>query len=159
MKVQELLGKSADELTDELLQLKKEQFNFTDRSDLYAFFLLDVEMSGCFRTSRVVCANSSLQLYILRCLINLEQSDENLNPNIADIKVSPADIPANEWSWRRNYRVWEANRKIFLYPENYLEPALRDTKTDIFKELEDVSLDSLDYFRGSMRGHNDTRYL
>ena len=27
MKVQELLGKSADELKDELLQLKKEQFN------------------------------------------------------------------------------------------------------------------------------------
>ena len=26
-RVQELLGKSADELTDELLQLKKEQFN------------------------------------------------------------------------------------------------------------------------------------
>ncbi|PHQ69744.1 MAG: 50S ribosomal protein L29 [Sneathiella sp.] len=27
MKAQELLGKTADELTDELLQLKKEQFN------------------------------------------------------------------------------------------------------------------------------------
>lgn len=29
------------------------------------------------------------------------------------------------WDWRRNYRVWEANRKIFLSPENWLEPELR----------------------------------
>jgi SpoVK/Ycf46/Vps4 family AAA+-type ATPase len=29
------------------------------------------------------------------------------------------------WSWRRNYRVWEASRKVFLYPENWLEPELR----------------------------------
>ncbi len=26
------------------------------------------------------------------------------------------------WPWRKKYRVWEANRKVFLYPENYLEP-------------------------------------
>ena len=29
------------------------------------------------------------------------------------------------WEWSRRYRVWEANRKEFLYPENWLEPALR----------------------------------
>jgi hypothetical protein len=29
-----------------------------------------------------------------------------------------------EWAWRKNYRVWEANRKIFVYPENWLEPDL-----------------------------------
>ena len=30
-----------------------------------------------------------------------------------------------EWEWRRRYRVWDASRKIFLYPENWLEPELR----------------------------------
>jgi uncharacterized protein len=30
-----------------------------------------------------------------------------------------------EWKWRKNYRVWDANRKIFLYPENWIEPELR----------------------------------
>ena len=30
-----------------------------------------------------------------------------------------------EWEWREKYRVWDANRKIFLYPENWLEPELR----------------------------------
>jgi SpoVK/Ycf46/Vps4 family AAA+-type ATPase len=29
------------------------------------------------------------------------------------------------WEWRRNYRVWEANRKVFLYPENWVEPEPR----------------------------------
>src|SRR5262249_23414840 len=33
---------------------------FRDRADIYAYFLLDVEMSGCFRTSRIVCAHGSL---------------------------------------------------------------------------------------------------
>jgi hypothetical protein len=30
-----------------------------------------------------------------------------------------------EWNWRKNFRVWDANRKIFLYPENWIEPKLR----------------------------------
>ena len=30
-----------------------------------------------------------------------------------------------EWKWRKNYRVWDANRRIFLYPENWTEPELR----------------------------------
>ena len=36
----------------------------------------------------------------------------------------------------KNYRVWEANRKIWLYPENWIEPELRDDKTTVFQELE-----------------------
>jgi AAA+ superfamily predicted ATPase len=29
------------------------------------------------------------------------------------------------WAWRKNYRVWDANRKVFFYPENWIEPELR----------------------------------
>jgi AAA+ superfamily predicted ATPase len=29
------------------------------------------------------------------------------------------------WTWQKNYRVWEANRQVFLFPENWLEPELR----------------------------------
>jgi len=36
----------------------------------------------------------------------------------------------------KRYRVWEANRKIFLFPENWLEPEFRDDKTHLFSELE-----------------------
>jgi hypothetical protein len=29
------------------------------------------------------------------------------------------------WKWRKNYRIWDANRRIVLYPENCIEPELR----------------------------------
>ena len=72
---------------------------FKDFGDIYSYFLLDVEMGSCFRTSRLVCAISSLQLYVHRCLVNLEQSRDG------DINVDPSRIPADEWEWRKNYRV------------------------------------------------------
>ena len=132
-----------DALCDYIIS-RSDIYKFKDQNDLYNFFLLDVEMSGCFRTSYLVAAISSLQLYVHRCLINLEQSD------IEDVKVISGWIPADEWEWRKNYRVWEANRKVFLYPENYIVPSLRDNKTEIFKELEaellqqDVSNESVE---------------
>jgi hypothetical protein len=30
-----------------------------------------------------------------------------------------------KWQWSKNYRVWDANRKTFVYPENWVEPELR----------------------------------
>ena len=44
--------------------------------------------------------------------------------------------------WMKRYRVWEANRKVFLYPENWLEPELRDDKSPFFKEMESELLQS-----------------
>ena len=52
------------------------------------------------------------------------------------LHVLPSLIPDEEWEWRQHYRVWEANRKIFLWPENYLDPTIRDDKTPLFEELE-----------------------
>jgi hypothetical protein len=40
------------------------------------------------------------------------------------------------WDRMRSYRLWGANRKVFLYPENYVEPELRDDKTALFEEVE-----------------------
>ena len=37
----------------------------------------------------------------------------------------------------KRYRVWEANRKVFLWPENWLEPELRDDKSPFFKEIDE----------------------
>lgn len=51
-------------------------------------------------------------------------------------------VRAHKWAWMKRYRVWEANRKVFLWPENWLEPDLRDDKTPFFKELESELLES-----------------
>ena len=39
-----------------------------------------------------------------------------------------------QWEWMKRYRVWEANRKIFLWPENWVEPELRLDQSPPFKE-------------------------
>ncbi len=100
-------------------------------------YLIDVELGGCARTSRLLAAIGSVQRYVQRCLMNLEATEPDAPQPKA---VSPERIPAHEWAWRQHYRVWEANRKIFLYPENYLEPGLRDDKTPLFKALEQALL-------------------
>jgi hypothetical protein len=123
---------------------RKNVLRFKDTADLYAFFLLDVEMSGCAKSSRLVSAISSLQLYVHRVLANLEQSESD-PPLVVPDRIreeAPEDWDSfhAEWEWRKNYRVWEANRKIFLYSENYVEPGLREDKTHLFKDLEDELL-------------------
>ena len=97
---------------------------------LYEHFLVDVQMDACMQTSRIRLALSTVQLFVTRCLMNLE----------AD--VSPASIRADRWQWMQRYRVWEANRKVFVYPENWLEPELRDNKSPFFRELESELLKS-----------------
>jgi hypothetical protein len=125
-----------DALVDHLLHPAVE---FTSPSDLYHHFLVDVAIGGCARTSRLVSGISSVQLYVHRCLTNLEQ-DRRDPADPQHVAVDPARIPRDEWAWRKNYRVWEANRKVFLYPENYLEPGLRDDKTPLFEQLESTLL-------------------
>ena len=133
----EINTKKRDALCDYILM--RNELKFEDMNDLYSFFLIDVEMSGVVKISKVKAGISSLQLYIHRCLMNLEQSQTEDNELNIRFKIDKKDWQQfeKEWEWRQNYRVWEANRKVFLYPENWIEPELRDNKTPIFKELED----------------------
>jgi len=115
-------------------ELRAKDFGFEDREDLYRYFLLDVSMGDCFTLPRIVAATNSLQVYINRCLLGFEQSKDE------KVIVSLDVDEKQEWEWRKNYRVWEANRKIFLFPENYVAPEIRDNKSPEFKELEDELL-------------------
>ncbi len=106
------------------MSIVKNNRGITDTNGLFDYFLIDVEMGSCMATSRIKQAISSIQLFIQRCLMNLEE------------KISPSYISAERWAWMKHYRIWEANRKVFLYPENWVEPGLRDNKTPFFKEME-----------------------
>ena len=142
-----LRGRKRDGLVEYLIRSMDR--GFLSPSDLYQFFLIDTQVEGCARTARLVAAHGSLQLYVQRVLMNLERSgpdganEFNVLKTLASKSVLPdplLDRIQSEWDWRRTYRVWEANRKIFLYPESYLEPELRDDKTPPFKELESTLL-------------------
>lgn len=94
--------------------------------DLYEYFLVDVEMEACMPSSRIVQAHNSIQLFVQRCLMGLEPDA------IADVDKDPN---WNQWKWMKNYRVWEANRKVFLYPENWYDVTLTDNKTFLLTEF------------------------
>ena len=97
------------------------------KNDLYDYFLVDIEMESCMPSSRIVQAHGTVQLFVQRCLMGLEQKAA------ADVNNDQA---WEQWKWMKNYRVWEANRKVFVYPENWIEAELRDDKSFLFTELE-----------------------
>ncbi|ACV63634.1 virulence plasmid 28.1 kDa A protein [Desulfofarcimen acetoxidans DSM 771] len=114
-----LIGIAVSELS------RKEETQWIKNSrNLYEYLLIDVEMSGCAQISYIKEALNAVQIYLTRCRKQLEPGAEFFS------------IPEVWWEWMMNYRVWEANRKIFLYPENYIDPAHRNSKTQLFKELE-----------------------
>jgi hypothetical protein len=91
-------------------------------SDLSGYLLIDVQMGGCFQTSRVVEATGAVQMYLNRVRANIEPGIDQL------------PIPQAWWEWMTTYRLWEANRRVFLYPENYLDPTLRSSRTVLFRK-------------------------
>jgi receptor-binding and translocation channel-forming TcA subunit of Tc toxin/ABC toxin-like protein/neuraminidase-like protein len=104
--------------------------------DLFAYYLIDSQMSPCQVTTRIKHAAASVQLFVQRCLLQLEPRV------ISDVS---ADEDWKQWKWMKNYRVWEANRKIFLYPENWIEPELRRDKSPFFERLDnDVTQNDID---------------
>ncbi len=104
--------------------------NYENLRHLSQELLIDVETSSEVSISIIKEATLAIQTYLHRCRMGLEPGVNQLN------------IPENWWKWMMNYRVWEANRKVFLYPENYLDPSLRKIKSPIYKELEEELLQS-----------------
>ncbi len=104
---------------------------FRNAADVTRFHLIDIEMSACQPSSRIRQAISAVQMLVQRCFLNREQQ-------FVRIPESDPDLANNwkQWEWRKSYRLWEANRKVLFYPENWIEPDLRDDKTPFFKELE-----------------------
>ncbi len=109
-----------------LVQQDLIDWGVVDADSLFEFFLIDVQMDACMETSRIKQAISTVQLFVQRCLLGLEE--QYGVPNDA--------LDRDRWEWMQKYRVWEANRKVFLYPENWIDPHLRDDKSPFYKELE-----------------------
>jgi hypothetical protein len=98
--------------------------------ELYERLLIDPGSEPVLQTSRIRQAISALQLFVQRCLLNIEP------------RVHPSAVNRDQWAWMKRYRVWETNRKIFLFPENWLEPEFRDDKSHLFLALESTLLQS-----------------
>ncbi|TDC94554.1 neuraminidase-like domain-containing protein [Actinomadura sp. 7K507] len=97
-------------------------------ADLFDYLLIDVETSGCDTTSPIAQGITSIQMYMQRVRLGLEAG------------ASAEKIREKWWDWISTYRMWEANRRVFLYPENYIEPSLRKGATPEFRSLIDELL-------------------
>ena len=111
-----------DALVAFLLQERADRWRTPN--DLYEHLLIDPMVAPCMKTTQVLEAISAVQLFCQRLLFGLEAP------------LRAPDKLRQQWTWMRNYRVWEANRKVFLFPENWLYPELRDDKSSSFLFLE-----------------------
>jgi hypothetical protein len=115
-------------LLDYLLQLDHiRALDIVNSDGLFEHLLIDVQMGPQLQTTRTKQAVSTVQLFAQRCLLGRE---------VANF-VSKSDFRQEEWAWRQRHAVWQATRRVFLYPENWLEPTLRDSKTSLFREYEE----------------------
>ena len=142
---EEVWMKLASDLNDKIRENQKQalisylltkqeliDWGVTDADELFEYFLIDVQMGACMDTSRIVQANGAVQMFVNRCFLNLESKKDVAGEH----GVAPNYLDKNRWGWMEYYRVWEVNRKIFITPENWLEPEWRDDKSQFFKELE-----------------------
>jgi Tc toxin complex TcA C-terminal TcB-binding domain/Neuraminidase-like domain/Putative peptidoglycan binding domain/Salmonella virulence plasmid 28.1kDa A protein len=96
--------------------------------DIFNYYLIDPEMCPCARMTRLLQASLAIQQFVQQCFLNLFFSGVSVDMSNTTL--------AGEWSWRQQYRLWQANREVFLYPENYLLPELRKDASPFFTDLE-----------------------
>lgn len=101
---------------------------YGDVNGLFDYFLIDVQMTSCQVSTRVVQAYIAVQIFVERCLMNLEAP--------AVVVDLTKDDTWNQWPQMKRYRIWEANREVFLYPENWLIESQRPNRTEIYQQLE-----------------------
>ena len=125
---QPIFDKLRQRQRDALVAHVMHQHRFDRIEQLFEYFLIDPGAEPVVRTSRIRAAIAAVQIFIHRCLLNLEP------------QVAPSAINSKQWQWMKRYPVWAGNRKLWLFPENVLEPEFRDDKTHLFQELEGALL-------------------
>lgn len=87
------------------------------------YLLVDLETSSAVPASRIQNATLTIQRLVQRSFLGLEL-------------FQLSEDQTKQWSWMSQYPLWQANREVFLYPENWLDPTLRTDKTELFANLE-----------------------
>jgi Tc toxin complex TcA C-terminal TcB-binding domain/Neuraminidase-like domain/Putative peptidoglycan binding domain len=99
---------------------------FLTSDDIYNYYLIDPEMCPCGQTTRLLQPSLAIQQFVQQAFLNLTFGSA----------IDTTNRNWSEWSWRQQYRLWQANREVFLYPENYVLPELRANASLFFTELE-----------------------
>ncbi|OCW26254.1 neuraminidase-like domain-containing protein [Pseudomonas sp. S3E12] len=97
-------------------------------NDLYEYKLLDVLVSQDVTTSPVASAIASLQQYINGALMGMEPGYET--------RVMEEHLITQWREINSQYPIWAANQQLQYYPEVYIDPSLRLSKSTYFQQLE-----------------------
>ncbi|MFH0022473.1 neuraminidase-like domain-containing protein [Pseudomonas fluorescens] len=113
---------------DEYLIEQKLNLQIKTANDLYEYWLLDVLVTQNVPTSPVACAIASYQQLINGLLLNME-------PGYSNDSLTPQQSK----TWRdglNRYPIWSAIQQLHHFPDIYLDPTLRLSKTASFEQLE-----------------------
>jgi len=108
--------------------------------DVFELLRIDPLDSARVQTSGVAEAISCAQQYISAVYNKME-------PGFGNHEFPPEQL--ENWALYNNYSDWAAVQMIALYPENYINPCVRQRKTDLFRTLENhlnqarLSIDSV----------------
>lgn len=95
--------------------------------DVYEYLLIDPLVSNAVPTSRVAQAMSSIQQYINGITMNMEPGYQT--------QYLDQDNITNWKDGLSQYDIWAGEVELDTYPENYIDPTLRQSQTAYFKDL------------------------
>lgn len=96
--------------------------------DVYEYLLIDPLVTNAVPTSAVAQAISSIQQYINGITLNME-------PGYDTKSLDPDQI--NQWKeGMSQYDIWGGEVELDMYPEDYIDPTLRQNKTEYFTAFE-----------------------
>ena len=95
--------------------------------DVYEYLLIDPLVSNAVPTSRVAQAMSSIQQYINGITMNMEPGYQT--------QFLDQDNITNWKDGLSQYDIWAGEVELDTYPENYIDPTLRQSQTAYFKDL------------------------
>jgi len=92
--------------------------------------LIDMETSGCAKTTRVAQAIETVQ----DLLFSVRGGFLHAYPSWTLTQDAAASFDV-VWMWLGSYATWRAAMFVLLYPENLLVPSLRRERTPAFRKL------------------------
>lgn len=99
----------------------------TNREQLYAWLLVDGQVSSQVTTTRVAEAIASLQLYVNRSQNGLEA--EIQRPVLTRQFFTDWD------RYNKRYSTWAGVSQLAYYPENYIDPTVRTGQTSMMDDM------------------------
>jgi hypothetical protein len=115
-----LIGRDRDGPTGET--------DFSSREAISDYLLTDVQMSACMTTSRIQFVYAAVQRYV--------DAGQGSRAPWLPVGNGQEERFAREWTSLQQYRLHEAQMRILVHAENWIDPAIRPTKTPAFERLQ-----------------------